>query len=94
MGTRHATTLAKSWRAMSRAFGRGGESGDWLIGRANYRRHLQRRLASYNLDNRLAQWISGRDSNKVIPVETWVGRSVFYLVMIFVLIGFFEALGL
>jgi hypothetical protein len=51
-------------------------------------------LRRTNLDNRLAQWVAGREAGKAIPMESWVGKTVFYIAMVFVLIAFFEALGL
>jgi len=36
----------------------------------------------------------GREKGKIVDVERWVGKGVFYLVMLFVLIAFFQALGL
>ena len=46
------------------------------------------------LDNQLARWVAGNESARAIPIEDWVGKTVFYLLMIFVLVAFFEALGL
>jgi hypothetical protein len=51
-------------------------------------------LRRTELDNRLARWLAADDPARVIPVEDWVGKAVFYLVMIFVLIAFFQVLGL
>jgi hypothetical protein len=50
-------------------------------------------LRRINLDNRLARWLVGTDA-KAVPVEDWIGKTVFYLLMIFVLVAFFEALNL
>lgn len=46
------------------------------------------------LDNRLAAWLSRGGGDRPIPVETWTSRGVFYLVMLFVLVAFFQQLGL
>src|SRR5262245_39426622 len=51
-------------------------------------------LRRTELDNRLARWIAGEESVRVIPVETWISRGVFFLLMIFVLVAFFQALQL
>jgi Conserved TM helix len=51
-------------------------------------------LRHTNLDNRLAEWVAAGRSSRAIPIEDWVGKAVFYLLMVFVLVGFFEALGL
>lgn len=51
-------------------------------------------LRRTQLDNRLARWIAGEEPGKTIPIERWISRGVFYLLMIFVLVGFFQALQL
>jgi hypothetical protein len=53
-----------------------------------------RALRRTELDNRLAQWVAGDGRMKPITVEVWVSKAVFYLLMIFVLVGFFQALQL
>jgi hypothetical protein len=61
----------------------------WLIARliaALVRGGLRRT----NLDNRLAYWLVG----EAVPVEEGISRGVFYLLMIFVLVAFFQTLGL
>ncbi|MFQ5962398.1 MAG: mechanosensitive ion channel [Candidatus Methylomirabilales bacterium] len=42
---------------------------------------------------RLAQWIVGEEA-RAGEVEEWIGKGVQYLIMLFVLVGFFQALGL
>lgn len=51
-------------------------------------------LRRTELDNRIARFISGDRSAAAIHLEQWVGRAVFYLLMILVLVGFFQTLGL
>jgi len=52
-------------------------------------------LRRTKLDDRIAGWISGDGADgKPMEVENVVGRVAFWLVMLFVLIAFFEALGL
>jgi len=52
-------------------------------------------LRRVTVDDRIARWIAGDEAEgKPIEVENVVGRVVFWLIMIFVLIAFFEALGL
>lgn len=46
------------------------------------------------LDNKLTTWIAGEKKAEAVPVEDWIARGVFYLIMLFVLVGAFEALGL
>ena len=55
---------------------------------------LNAALRRTELDNRLARWIAGEESVKHIPLEAWISRGVFYLLMIFVLVAFFQALQL
>jgi hypothetical protein len=55
---------------------------------------LRRVLHRTSLDNRLAQWIAGEEEGEAIEVEQWIGRGVFWLIMIFVLVAFFQVLGL
>jgi hypothetical protein len=47
-------------------------------------------LRRTNLDDRLANWLVG----ETVAIEDVVARGAFYLVMGFVLVGFFQALGL
>jgi hypothetical protein len=52
-------------------------------------------LRRTKLDDRIAGWITGDEADgKPMEVENVVGRVAFWLVMLFVLIAFFEALGL
>lgn len=52
-------------------------------------------LRRTSLDDRIARWIAGEEAEgKPMEVEDVVGRAVFWLIMIFVLIAFFESLGL
>ncbi len=46
-----------------------------------------------NFGNRLGTWIHGEGA-KPIDVDRWIGKGTFYLIMLFVLIAFFQALGL
>jgi hypothetical protein len=61
----------------------------WLIARiiaAGVRGALRRT----NLDNRLATWLVGES----VPVERTISTTVFYILMVFVLVAFFQTLGL
>ena len=52
-------------------------------------------LHATNLDNRLASWILGQPPGaESPPVEKWFGSGVFWLVMIFALVGFLDKLKL
>jgi hypothetical protein len=51
-------------------------------------------LRRTTLDDRLARWIVGEEAAKAIEMEKQIGRGVYYLIMLFVLIAFFQTLGL
>jgi hypothetical protein len=51
-------------------------------------------LRRTTLDNRLARWVVGEEAAEGVEVERLVSRGVYYLIMIFVLIAFFQALRL
>ncbi|CBN57945.1 MULTISPECIES: mechanosensitive ion channel [Kamptonema] len=52
-------------------------------------------LDSTNLDNRLAGWIGGQQGGtEMPPVDKWIASTVFWLVMIFALVGFLDKLQL
>jgi hypothetical protein len=51
-------------------------------------------LRRATLDDRLARWVMGEEAARGIEVERQIGRGVYYLIMLFVLIAFFQTLGL
>jgi hypothetical protein len=51
-------------------------------------------LRRTTLDDRLARWIMGEKAAEGVEVERQIARGVYYLIMLFVLIAFFQALGL
>ena len=51
-------------------------------------------LRRSTLGDRLARAIVGEEAAKAADVEQWFGKGVFYLIMVFVLVAFFQALGL
>lgn len=55
---------------------------------------VRRALNRTTLDDRLAGWIAGEEEAGAIEVERWIARGVFWLIMIFVLVAFFQVLGL
>lgn len=47
------------------------------------------------LSKRMARWIWGEgEEGKAVDAERWISKGVFYLLMLFVLIAFFQTLGL
>jgi hypothetical protein len=61
-----------------------------LIVAATTRRLLRR----VKLDNKLAHWIAGSETSTDIPIEIWAGKTVFYAIMLIVLVAFFYTLNL
>jgi len=56
---------------------------------------VRRLLHRTTLDNRIAGWVAGdEEEGAAIPIERWIGRAVFWLIFLFVLVAFFEVLGL
>ncbi len=55
---------------------------------------IQKLLRKTDLDNRVAAWVTGRPQSEAPRIEQWVARTVFWLLMLFVLVAFFQALGL
>ncbi len=52
-------------------------------------------LKRTNVDNRLANWIRGeRDTAESPPVEKWISGAVFWIIFIFTIVAFLEALQL
>jgi len=61
----------------------------WLIARI-IAACVRAALRKTNLDNRLADWLVG----ETVQVERAISTTVFYILMAFVLVAFFQALGL
>lgn len=55
---------------------------------------VRRGLKRTEFDNRIAGWLVGEEKTEGLEVERWASRGVFWLLMLFVLVGFFEVLGL
>lgn len=51
-------------------------------------------LKRTTLDNKIAAWIAGRKIKSVNLIENVISKGVYYLIMLFVLVGFFQSLGL
>ena len=64
----------------------------WLI--ALFVAALVRRiLRRTDLDNRMVRWVVGEEADTRIEVEKWTARGIYYLIMLFVLVATFQALG-
>ena len=55
---------------------------------------VRRVLLRTRLDDKLLELVMGRDAAPEIHAERWISRAVFYLVMLFVIVGFFQMLEL
>lgn len=55
---------------------------------------IRRALGKTEIDNRLAGWLIGADQAEELEIERWIGRIVFWILMLFVVVGFFQVLGL
>ena len=53
----------------------------------------ERLLKKTDLDNKLASLVTGSRSNS-LPIEKWAGATVFWIVLLFTLVGFFQFLKL
>ena len=51
-------------------------------------------LRRTTIDNRLAKWALGDEKGEGFDVERWVGKIVYYIVLLFVLVAFFNILNL
>lgn len=55
---------------------------------------VRRLLLRTHLDNRLVALVMGKEAATDVAAEKWIGKGAFYLVMVFVLMGFFQTLGM
>ncbi len=51
-------------------------------------------LRRTHIDDRIHRWVTGQSGEAEVDSERWVARGVYYLVMLFGLMAFFNALGL
>ena len=55
---------------------------------------IRRVLLKTKLDDKVIGLVMGRDASTDIHPERWISKAVFYLVMVFVLVAFFQMLGM
>lgn len=65
----------------------------WLIATI-VARLVRSALRRTTLDDRLTNWIAGEGARVQGRSELWISSAVFYLLMLFVLVAFFQVLGL
>src|SRR3989344_1275607 len=51
-------------------------------------------LRRTTLDERIAAWLMGKRDTEGVNVEQWIAKLVFYFILLFTLVAFFETLGL
>jgi len=51
-------------------------------------------LKRTSIDDRLANMVMGNDQSRDVPVEAWVATTVYWVILIFTLIAFLNALNL
>ena len=54
----------------------------------------RRVLRRTDIDNRIAGWVVGEEAAARVEVEKWTAKGIYYVLMLFVLVGFFQAVGL
>jgi len=54
---------------------------------------VRKALQRTDLDNRIASFFTGEDA-AAVPIEDWVAKGVYYLILLFVLLAFFQVIGL
>jgi uncharacterized membrane protein YdjX (TVP38/TMEM64 family) len=55
---------------------------------------IQTLLHKTTLDDRVAKMIAGEEKAKKIEIEKGIAKGVFYLIMLFVIVAFFQTLGI
>ena len=55
---------------------------------------VRKGLRRTRLIQRVNKWVTGTETADTTKAEKWTGRAVFALIMLFVLVGFFQILGL
>lgn len=65
----------------------------WILARA-VALAVRSLLKRTDVDNRIVRWVTGKEEGEAVPVEDWVSRGVYYLLLLFVAVAFFDALNL
>lgn len=56
---------------------------------------VENMLKRTNIDNQLAAWLTGQESEgQALPIEKWIATAVFWIIMLFALVAFFNQLQL
>lgn len=65
----------------------------WLVAEL-IKRLVKGILNATDIDNRIASWVTGQRGGESLPVEEWIANLVFWLVILFVVVAFLNALDL
>ncbi len=65
----------------------------WIISRFTSR-VIRKGLERTNLGNKLSGWVVGKEAAEAIESEKKIANGIFYLLMLFVLVAFFQVLGI
>ena len=65
----------------------------WLVARIGAW-VVKKGLESTTIDNRIAKWVLGDQKGEGFEVEAWVGKAVYYILLLFALVLFFNTLHL
>ena len=55
---------------------------------------VRKGLERVSVDNKIAQWVAGGEQKGKVPIERWIGKAVFYLIMLFVVVAFLQTVKL
>lgn len=47
-----------------------------------------------DIDNKIVAWITGNDGDDTIPIEQWIGETIYWLILLFAVVAFLNALEL
>lgn len=57
--------------------------------------NLTRKVLQHTkLDEKLANWIMGKEKAEGVDTGLWISKGIYYIIMLFVLVGFFQVLGI
>jgi|DewCreStandDraft_2_1066082.scaffolds.fasta_scaffold00539_13 hypothetical protein len=51
-------------------------------------------LQRTKLDEKLASWVIGKEKAEGVDTGLWISKGIYYIIMLFVLVGFFQVLGI
>jgi hypothetical protein len=67
--------------------------GGWLVAIV-LSSFVQGILKRTTIDNKIAAWLSGQGNTNPVPIEKWIATAIFWIILLFTLVGFFQFLQL